>query len=344
MRIVAGVAAIIVLAACDTVPTVSTPASPTAAAVICRLPVSGNIAGNPMGGFISFPSGTFGLDQTSETVWDAAKHLWRTMQAPFLYGDGGLTYDRPDRRWLPVERNQVLPDGSAYVYTNSLSPTLIEIHKVQVATGTDTVIYDQGPYRAVFYLPEGVYLASNTFRSGSGIGLWFLDPNTGSVKSYSDTFNYWSAVTGGGAWSVDYYLHGSITIVRLDLATGTQATWFSLPATPPVGLGGNYSPFFHLAGFDAQSRPLVQVFTDSTAQGAYLLTAPGSATRLDGSSPLPAFGSMGVTDARGTWLSAADGVYMYRGASFNPAFEKRAISQEAPPPFNAGYEVAGGCA
>src|SRR5207253_1444484 len=79
-------------------------ASPAPADFSCRLPVSG-FAGAP-GGVVSFPAASY------------APEAPESLPSVTLLPDLGDSYDQPLRRWLPVRREQVAPDGSAYAYVN----------------------------------------------------------------------------------------------------------------------------------------------------------------------------------------------------------------------------------
>jgi hypothetical protein len=309
--------------------------------VNCRLPVAQTGFGNTeLAGFISLPSGTFEPDAGSGIASDAGANRTRTLQAPVLYGDGGATYDRTHRRWLPVARVQALPDGSAYVYTREANPTQFrnEIHLVNVATGTDRVIYNQGPYDALTYDVEGVYVTYHLNGTDAAHGLWLLDPTTQSLKAFpSGTRASWAAVAAGGAWSysVDGNRFGSSSFARLDLATGTVTTWFSVPSPAQVPEPGSKTVL--VIGFDKNQHPLVVVYVEGSAPEVWLVNAPGQATKLVGLQLAQFTPQLGATDSRGTWIVGADGVYLFNDSGFH-----RVAS--APPGWTADYTIAGACA
>jgi hypothetical protein len=269
---------------------------------------------------------------------------YKTVQAPVLYGDSGSpTYDGAYRRWLPVTAAQVLPDGSAYVYTREATPTQFrnEIHIVNVTTGADRVIYNNDAYDALSYQPEGIYLYYHLNGTDGDHGLWLLNPTTQSLKAFPGGAQaWWAAVVGGGAWSysVDGNRFGSTSFARLDLSTGVVATWFSASsqAQPP-------QPGFksvRAIGFDGSLDPLVEVFVDGGMSEIWLLSAPGQATKLNGLPLLDFIPPLGVTDSHGTWVVGADGVYLYAGSAFQRV--------AAAPPFTGivagNYTIAGACA
>lgn len=294
-------------------------------------------------GFISLPSGAFTADAKAATSYDGTGMRYKTMQAPVLYGDSGTpTYDAAYKRWLPVTAAQVLPDGSAYVYTREASPTQFrnEIHIVSVVTGADRVIYNNDAYHALSYQPEGIYLDYHLIGTDGDHGLWLLNPTTQSLKAFpAGAQAWWAAVVGGGAWSysVDGNRFGSPSFARLDVSTGVVTTWFSVSsqAQPP-------QPGFksvRAIGFDGSLHPLIEVFVDGGTSEIWLLTAAGQATRLNGLPLLDFTPPLGVTDSHGTWLVGADGLYLYAGSGF------RRVA--AAPPFAGtvagNYTIAGAC-
>lgn len=269
---------------------------------------------------------------------------YRTAQAPVLYGDSGApTYDGAYRLWLPVTAAQILPDGSAYVYTREANPTQVrnEIHLVSVATGVDRVIYNNDAYHALSYQPEGIYLDYHLNGTDGAHGLWLLNPTTQSLKAFpAGARAWWAAVVGGGAWSysVDGNRFGSTSFARLDLSTGVVTTWFSASSQVPPPQPG--SKIVRAIGFDGSLHPLVEVFVVGGTSEVWLLSAPGQATRLTGLPLLDVIPPMGVTDSHGTWAVGADGVYLYAGSGF------RRVA--AAPPFTGivadNYTIAGACA
>ena len=344
----ASVAVGALLAACGSQPAAtqsSQPAassSPTATALNCKLPVAPASLGSaptPRAGFIALPSGNFTLDPSSGISYDAGSRRYRTTQSPVLFGDlSGITYDSAYHRWLPVTPSQMLPDGSTYVYTREASPTPFrnEVHVVNVATGTDRIVYDQGAYHPVAYQPDGIYLDHHLNGTDASNGLWLLDPSAGTLKAYpSGARASWARIAAGGAWtySVDGSRFGSSSFARLDLSAGTMTTWFQVasPAQPPQPGAKTVRVF----GFDG-SQPLVQVYVDEHPSEIWRVTAPGQATRLPDLPLGPLSPPMSVADSHGTWLLSPDSVYLYANASFQ---------RMAAAPANAGgsYAVAGGC-
>lgn len=331
----------ILLAACGGAEATSKPtSSPSAAILNCSLPVALAMSGpTQQGGVISVPSGSFSADASSGMAYDVASQRTRTTQSPVLYGESGaMTYDRPYRRWLPVSWAQMLPDGSAYVYTREANPTQFrnEIHLVTVATASDRIISNNDAYHAIAYQPQGIYVDYHLNGTDASHGLWLLDPATGSLKAYpSAQPATWARIAAGAAWSYSPTGNrfGSNTFARLDLSTGAVTSWFSVASPSPPEPGFKT---IRVLGFDG-SKPLIQVYVDEHTSEIWRLSAPGQAARLP-DIPLgvltPPFS---VTDAHGTWLIAGDnGVYLYRGSGF----ARVAAGPAGPTP---GAMVAGAC-
>jgi hypothetical protein len=294
-------------------------ASSSAAALKCSLPISTNLG--QQAGFLSIPSGTYTPDPAAAA------------------SSSRMTYDRPLKRWLPVSWAQLLPDGSAYAYTKEASPTQFrnEIHVVDVATGRDRIVYNQGAYHVVAYRLDGIYLDHHLNGTDASNGLWRLDPTSGSLKAYpAGQQATWGWIGAGGAWSysVDGNRFGSNSFGRLDLSTGAVETWFQVASPQPPGPG---SKSIRLLGFDG-SQPLVQVYVDDHTSEIWRLSAAGHATRLPDLALGPLSPPSSVADSHGTWLIAGDGgVYLYA----NAAFTKVAM---APSTAGGWYIVSGPCA
>lgn len=272
-------------------------------------------------------------------AYDAASRRTKTAQMPVLYGDGGATYDSTAGRWLPVSSDQVLPDGSAYVYTREASPNefVNEIHLVQVAAATDRIIYNQGAYDALAFRPEGVYLVHHLNGTDANQGLWRLDPATGSLKAFaSGATSSWAAVAAGGAWSFSQNASrfGSSTLTRLDLSADRVTTWLTVASPAPPSEAG--SKTVHAMNFDANEHPIAEVYVQGGTPEVWLVSAPGQATKLSGLALGPYMPQAGLTDTHGAWVVGSDGVYLYKDSGF-----QRLAS--GPPDWIPNYTVAGPC-
>jgi hypothetical protein len=294
---------------------------------------------NGQSGFLSLPSGSFQPDSNSAIAYEASTGRYRTTQSPVLYGDSGVpTYDSARQRWIPVLQANILSDGSAYVYTREAHPTQSrnEIHLVNVASGEDRIIYDQGAYDTLAYNADGVYLQHHLNGTDAANGLWLLNTTTGSIKAYpTGERATWAAIAWGGAWSysVDGNRFGSSKFAKMDLSTGSITNWFDAggSAQPPQ----NGSRSVRIFGFDG-SKPLVEVWINGGTPQVWLLSGPGQASRFPDVPLGQASPPLATTDSHGTWLIGTDGVYLYSNSLFTRV-------AAAPPGPSNSYGVAGPC-
>jgi hypothetical protein len=277
----------------------------------CRLPISSNSPGS--GGFIGFPSASFTSDPGSSTS-DAQR-----------YGYGALTYDRAVGRWLSVPRQAVTPDGTRFVYW---SGTQADYHVVDAATRAETAMgprlngpawqaasaarqnWASGgpPWGLLEASTDGVY-ATPPFGAAGG-GLWFF-PYAGATERQIASFGYWQAVGGGAAWGTHAPTvpqGATVSILRVDLATGVSTDWFSQNGEDAV-----------VSGFDSAGHPVIVTSTEDEFQ-VWLVDGPQHGTELlnlPKEQPKPGYGSnlpvqSVVGDATGVWIAASDGLYLYR--------------------------------
>ena len=200
-------------------PSISPSTAPSS--VACRLPVDSPTTSStePPGGWITFPRGEFERDPES---------------LPGRLSAHVPSYDRAFSRWVPVEYENVAPDGASYILHNEASlPKAIDFYLVDVKTGTRKfALSGDGPPQAqaswtiVKYAKEGVYLWSTGIATVPG--LWLLDRTSGAVRLV-DGSHYWGAVADGGAWAVDPPFGATADtyrIYRLDLTSGAVTTWY----------------------------------------------------------------------------------------------------------------------
>lgn len=334
--VVIGIAAVVV-AGCGHVPTAAPGAAGnTAPATLsCRLPVFGVMGGfygaTPLneGAFISFPSAQAQIDPTSELVGG------HTVANPVLNGTAEGSFDSAAGRWVPVPYAQVSPDGTRYAYEmnawfhpssqNPFGPT--QIHVVDVASGRDQVVYDQGYYDIAAYGSAGIYLVHHVPQTDGNEGVYLLDPIHGTLKTIAAGGVDWMVV-GGAGWSADVAPGTAAPpgkgtgnrLLRLDLASGTVAPWFVDPgfAVTVLGVGTG-------------GQVLVQAFNDQHLQ-LWLINSPSSATKIyEGGGPgfQPA-----VADRHGFWLVAGSAVYLYASDG--------GLKKVASTPFNANEAWLGG--
>lgn len=255
-------------------PTTSIAASPTTPPTVstavrlnCRLATYQ--VGHQKTGFINFPGANFVEDPAGAMVAvppptdRAATALVQTVQKPVLRGPGGPFYSQSAKRWLPVVREAVSPDGLKYIYaepywTTAGYPSGSRLHVVDIASGVDKVVYYLAPYSVIDFAPEGIYV-QEWDTNGHPVRLALLNPSGGQPKQVmqSNTLT-WTLVEGGAAWGKDV---DSSSLTRLDLKTGAVQNWFQTPDGHPVtivAVDDAGSPFVvHLLSSPAQELLLV---------------------------------------------------------------------------------------
>jgi len=196
------------------------PTTGTPSGLACRLPVDSPTTSpsDPPGGWITFPGGDFARDPAS---------------LPGRLSAHVPSYDRPFSRWVPVEYQNVAPDGASYILHNDVSLPNNDFYLVDVKTGTRKfALSGNGPPQAqaswtvIEYAQEGVYLWSTGIATVPG--LWLLDLTTGTVRLV-DGSHYWAAVADGAAWALEPPFGGiadTYRLYRLDLRSGAVTTWY----------------------------------------------------------------------------------------------------------------------
>jgi hypothetical protein len=119
----------------------------------CRLPVLAATSG----AFISFPDGAVTIDQSLAL-------------SPYKGGYGnGYTYDAPVKKWVPVPRSSLSPDGRSYSYLAQTTgvpgeTATLSLHTREIAGGKDRVLWEgsgspMGPNQLT-WLPTGIYFSA----------------------------------------------------------------------------------------------------------------------------------------------------------------------------------------
>jgi hypothetical protein len=298
-------------------PSPSPQATPTPV-FLCRLPVAvWNYPNSDTGGgFIGYPGGVFTSDPgATMTLSDGLIH---SPGPPALIGTGdvgSVAYDSPQRRWLPVPLQWVLPGGAQYAYTlpNAFGPST-GVHLVDVASGRDELVPGSGKIggsEAIYEMnsatADGIYLQGSG-HAGPLQGLWLLDLRTGRITfkarvGWSDV-----QVTGGAAWwggaeNEDPGFAAPGTLYRTPLTPGAATkAWFTRP-----GLRLN------MLGFDASGQPLVEAYSLQVVE-LWRITGQNAGIRLassTGTYDVPArYYSGVVSDSNGTWIGGSFGVFL----------------------------------
>lgn len=228
-------------------------------------------------------------------------------------GSLGTTYDWVLHRWLPVRPQFVSPDGSHYVYTEFGVSN--RIHLVDIATGSDQVVFQQGRFVATAYQQLGITLV-HIGEQITGVmqqavepnGVWLLDPTTGQTRQVNADAKYWGDVSSGFAWRRE----GS-SLLRLDLSTGDVSTWAQWPGLDlqVIGFDVAGNPVVDTRHSDLIAEPLIEEWvaarrSNPTKFLSVINSAQPTEHGVEGFGIPTAFG-----DEHGVWLDVTWGLYLY---------------------------------
>ena len=276
--------------------------APVPVRFVCKLPFVRGLDGtHGQAGFVSFPAGTFDADP----------------QAPPQPG----YYDLAVRKWLPVGRQAVAPDGLHYAAISGglgrLPGVQPSLHIVDAATGGDRTISlalpADAPYGVVNFSADGVYIESGW--EGSVFGYWRIDPATSALVALGTGPVFWDDGSGYTLRAVfdrqdpKPALSGLSgdprpnEIVRRDLGTGAEETWFYRPGFN-VSIGGTFLSGAVLVA----AEPAADVPNDGTWE-YWLVAGPLRSSLLGRFLP-----GQGLADSHGIWIATALGLYLFTAA------------------------------
>jgi hypothetical protein len=260
----------------------------------CKLPVYlGGAQGS--GGFISFPDGRVASDDTSNVVTPGG--YWF-----------GLTYDSAVKRWLPVPRAWVSPDGTIYFFAEPRAGNnkMFEVN-AQTGTAAELGITPLGYGWQVIAVTTD-YAFAKFLTSHEGVYIMPIAAPYTQLRTIIGGF--WSAASGVYVFGTTVPDGGAI--VRMDARQQAMGS-------PPVGTQAwfNKSNSAQILGVDGSGNPVIWTGTEM-----WIATGPDQATRISTRSPLPITTSQGapinganapVADSHGLWFSTTDGIYLYAG-------------------------------
>lgn len=275
----------------------------------CRLPISLGIGQGPQGEFIDFPSGRVTSDPKSPKL-NSLVVPGRELHGYY----STLYFDLAFKRWLPVSRNAVSPDGTHYAYTDRAivaqpdsTAARATLHIVAVKTGVD-VTFDGGdwsnPYAVLDFAAEGIYLITDT---GVYTGLWLMDPTTGVVTRVADLLNVQGRADKSQVWAGWTNPDDTSPITpsvpnqldKVSLVDGSRAPWFYRPGSS-----------MHFVGQDVAGHPIILVSGLSSAE--YLLAlAPGTSRSIFVFGDKRPALSNAIADKHGIWFGSTEGIYLY---------------------------------
>ena len=287
----------------------------------CKLPV---VTDNDAG-WVTFPGGSYQPDPKANVT------LSHSTSFPL-----SKSYDKAVERWLPVPRDQISPDGKHFAYADLPPIDNSPIHVADSSTGAARAFNPGTPptdslWVAVDYETEGIYLTTQPNGPAGVVGLWLLDPSTGTVKPIDATHS-WQYISAGGAWGTSDALTGhgpgpGSRLLRMDLKSGAIVSWYKRTDVE-----------FTVAGADGSGHPIVQISKTSAPQlivitaanaAAILFPAPGSA--------IPSLSNIvhPVTDTHGIWFGDTGGSI----SLYTPTAGIRKVAQVG----SGNVTAAGGC-
>ena len=309
----------------------------------CRLPVTIQAgAGDGItlqGGFVTFPAASLAMDTAGTMNSRYPEDGFVTTASPALVGSGGYGFfDRGQSRWVPVPPSQASADGRAYAYVSTDWKTnLSKLFVVTVTSGQSRsfdVPTPQSPF-VMDYGTAGVYLSAGSAMGGPALGVWLVDPATGNIKALRTADWVW-AVRDGYAWvgrfdSRDQTVWPPMEIarlnslIRIDLATGAETTWFYAPGRYPW-----------MIGLASGGRPLV-VLGGPNGNELRLLNEPGLPGQVIHTGNDITFDTP-QADGDRIWFGGATGIYLYTpAAGLQRVFAYNADPTTAPYIHPAGF-------
>ena len=267
--------------------------------------------GQLIGGFVSFPGGSFKADPAAALVVANGMEV-HTVAQPVLKGTVGLSFDASFSRWVPASPEVFSSDGSEYAWTErNVAP--YRLHITRVVDGTDRSFAVEKPLDSDHYgsIPvplgltkDGVFL---TYGWEGEWGVWRLDLASGSLTKITGLPS--PSYGAGAIWlelqrgpnRVGMYSDGD-TLARLDPKSGVVQDWFHRDSAVVRHLG-----------FDQDGNPWVKAMTfrsmDPHVLEIWRVRAPGQPELILSDQNI----SRVITDKHGTWFANETGTYLFSG-------------------------------
>jgi hypothetical protein len=245
-------------------------AFPLLVEVNCRLPVT--LVADQRVGFLDLSNGIFESDPSAPA--NAQSYSWIA------------------HRWLPAPPEMVAPDGTHYAYA---APD--GIHDFDLASGVDrNLLSGATPNQVVEYGAQGIYVTKYGAYAGH-LGLWLLDPVTGTLKQLLPAGVAFDDLGSGAAWYSDSRneVPSPGSLYRIELGTAARTVWFKEPNIWVVHLGTEASGTPLIGYADTRNPDQVTLATMSgPGQFKVIRTGPNATMAWIGS----------VTDAHGIWFDS----------------------------------------
>ena len=234
-------------------------------------------------GFIQLPAGTLTEDPSGTAVASVS---------------GQVFYDLAARKWLPVAREAISPNGSQYAFVDRATG----LHVVTIRSGTDRVLLSDGGWGVVEFGSDAIYLEKVEPFNGEGgsesgpdqyraSGLYRESLTGGTPRQLMSTSVAYLTIVGGHAWGLVLESYAPPRrLIRIDLTTGATHTWYIAEA----GIA-------QLA-IDTSGNPVLALTTGTGVRLLKIEAKDRARTLYEGPEYPRPQGSFAV-DAAGLWLS-----------------------------------------
>lgn len=217
----------------------------------------------------------------------------------------GVTYNWTLKKWLPVPRQLVAPDGSHYTYEDSAH----SLHLVDGASGTDTVLAAGGGGIPIGVDANYVYVVTPNGSVPAGRNGLTEVPTSGAAAIPITSSGSWYMVSGGEVWGLDQQgktfpgftdqIAGHV-LDRLDLATKAATAWLT-----------STDAYYVITDVTSSGEPILLGGTNQYyADTEYLVTGQGQAPVIGGEIDI----WDGEIDKYGTWLVGTESAAIWYGA------------------------------
>jgi hypothetical protein len=289
--------------------------------------------------YVSYPNGVISANATDEFTRVDDGFGWHSATAPVLRGTGPVGYyDAAFKRFVPVPRAQVSPDGRRYAYMDYTQGGLYvygQIHVVDVGTGSDrTLNLPAAEYEIFDFSADGIYFTYGPYAQSAG--LWLLNADSGATRQVFQD-GYVLAMSNGEAWLAanEQDLHPTSpmpggegnaklpalnVLLRRDVKTGQDMEWLRRPLNASgfelLGVyGGAPAVLIYLA--DANDP---RWSTGKVPYEVWLVSRPATPAKASAgvdadlqSDPWYRTGreGLGISDSYGIWLGG-NAIYLYQ--------------------------------
>jgi hypothetical protein len=289
------------------------------AALPCRLPViKVYLAGEPPGGWLTPPLGTFlrdpassGVDSTNVVSWDQAVG-----------------------RWVPADARSVSPDGKSYFVMSQGSFKIVD---AATRTTIKQVLHTGAfPNQVVGFTSQGVYLRAAGIESPPG--LWRFDATTGQLTQISSASGFWEVVGESTAWGTSASSPSTVRV--LDLQTGVGSDVFTSRHKGVTVAGYVGLRVLIVEGDDVRTPIIVTILrADGSTQP---VAVPSDWSRIRSAMETPVIPTGYAQDGPRIWFFG-DGFGL---AEFDLTYGLRLVALTLPPPRMGvpdTFFAAGGC-